>query len=257
MIRTATEYDGALLRVTLASPPGNIVDLAMMRELIDALAGLHAPDRTKGKPQTPLRAVLLDHDGPNFSFGASVQEHLPDTVREMITTFGRLIRALVHAPVPVLAAVDGRCLGGGFELALAAQFRFARDDALLGVPEVTLGVFPPAAAALLPWRAPMLARMVMTGEVLGATRLAEGGLVDEVTEDSAARGALEFFEKFFLPRSAFAVRHATRACDPGSAFDDRLAAAERQYLEELSAGHDPLEGLQAFLDRRKPIWTHG
>ena len=145
---------GALLRLRLARPKANIIDGKMIAALDGALAG-HAdnPD---------LLAVLLDHEGPNFSYGASVPEHLPDRCAGMLKGMNALVRRLVEYPIPVLAAVDGQCLGGGLEIACAANLIFAAPDAHLGQPEIKVGVFAPAASCLLPelvGRARLLAQL--------------------------------------------------------------------------------------------------
>ncbi len=249
MIRTSYDEQGGLLRVTLASPRANILDI----ETLDAIGDLlhdHA------ELPAELRGILIDHDGPDFSFGAAVAEHLPDRVEAMLHAFGRAIRAVVHAPVPVIAAVDGRCLGGGMELALAAHVLVANREAVLGQPEIVLGVLPPVAVALLPWRAPILRRMVLTGESLDAATLAAAGLVDLAVEGPAADAALDFHRRHFADRSGFSLRQVTRAADPGDVFDQALYQAEQLYLQKLMKGADPVEGLQAFLDRRKPTWRH-
>jgi cyclohexa-1,5-dienecarbonyl-CoA hydratase len=138
------EQDGALLRLRLARPKANIVDAAM----IAALSGAFVAYR--GNPV--LRGVLLDAEGPHFSFGASVEEHLPERCAAMLASLHALILAMVEFPVPILVAVRGQCLGGGLEVALAGGLIFAAPDAQLGQPEMQLGVFAPAASVLLPYR---------------------------------------------------------------------------------------------------------
>ena len=129
------EREGALLRLRLARPKANIIDAAMTAALAGALA------RFTGTAD--MRAVLLDHDGPNFSFGASVEEHLPGQCKAMLEGFHGLITQLLDCPVPVLVAARGQCLGGGLEVATAGTLIFAAPDAKLGQPEMQLGVFAP------------------------------------------------------------------------------------------------------------------
>jgi hypothetical protein len=93
-----------------------------------------------------LRGVLLDAEGPHFSFGASVEEHLADRCAGMLASLHALILAMVGFPVPVLVAVRGQCLGGGLEIALAGGPIFAAPNAQFGQPEIKLGVFAPAAS---------------------------------------------------------------------------------------------------------------
>src|SRR5512140_3640391 len=95
------EHDGALLRLRLARPKANIVDAAM----IAALSGAFVAYR--GHPG--LRAVLLDAEGPHFSFGASVQEHLPESCAAMLASLHGLIMQMVEVPAPILVSVRGPC----------------------------------------------------------------------------------------------------------------------------------------------------
>ena len=138
------ELDGALLRLRLARPRANIVDAAMIAALDGALLAHRANNK--------LRGVLLDAEGPNFSFGASVEEHLPAQCAQMLASLHALIVAMIEFPAPILVAVRGQCLGGGLEVALAGSLIFASPDAQFGQPEMKLGVFAPAASVLLPYR---------------------------------------------------------------------------------------------------------
>ena len=110
-LKVWVERDGALLRLRLARPKANIVDAAM-------ILALHAALREHRGRHT-LRGVLLDAEGPHFSFGASVEEHLPGNCAQMLASLHALLIELLEFPVPVLVAVRGQCLGGGLELAMA------------------------------------------------------------------------------------------------------------------------------------------
>ncbi|HEX9072370.1 MAG TPA: enoyl-CoA hydratase-related protein, partial [Pseudolabrys sp.] len=136
------EADGRLLRLRLDRPKANLIDAAMIATLDQALA------EHLGNGQ--LGGALLDAAGPHFSFGASVEEHLPGRCAAMLAELHRLVLRMVESPVPLLVAVRGQCLGGGLELALAGHLMFVAPDANLGQPEMKLGVFAPAASCLLP-----------------------------------------------------------------------------------------------------------
>ncbi|MCD6044204.1 MAG: cyclohexa,5-diene-carboxyl-CoA hydratase, partial [Burkholderiales bacterium] len=138
------DRDGALLRLRLARPKANLVDAQMIGALSAAFAQHHA--------NSGLLAAVVDHEGPHFSFGASVEEHLPGRCEDMLESLHCLIRELLDWPRPILMAARGQCLGGGLELALAGNLIFAAPDARLGQPEMKLGVFAPAASVLLPLR---------------------------------------------------------------------------------------------------------
>ena len=113
-------------RVVLDDPPVNILTRRVMSRLRGELDGLAAARE--------LRVLVLSAEGKHFSAGASVEEHLPDQVGEMIPEFMETIEALQDFPLPTISAVQGRCLGGAFELALAADLIVAGEGALFGVP---------------------------------------------------------------------------------------------------------------------------
>jgi cyclohexa-1,5-dienecarbonyl-CoA hydratase len=250
-VRVALERDGALLRLTLARPKANIVDAAMIAAL-DAALTRHA-----GMPA--LRGVLLDADGPHFSFGASVEEHLPGACAGMLRSLHALILAMLAFPAPVLVAVRGQCLGGGLEVALAGSLIFAAPDAQLGQPETRLGVFAPAASVLLPYRVNAAAAedLLLSGRSVGAEEACSMGLVQSVVDDPAA-AALAWFDAHLAPKSAAAIRHALAAARAAriDAVRRGLADLERHYLDELMSTRDANEGLTAFIARRPPVWEH-
>ena len=243
------EKDGALLRLRLSRPKANIVDAAMIAALRAALA-----EHLEG---ARLRAVLLEAEGPHFSFGASVEEHLPGSCAAMLRELHALVLRLVESPVSVLVAVRGQCLGGGLELAAAGHRIFAAPGATLGQPEIRLGVFAPAASCLLPERiGPSRAGdLLFSGRGIGAEEAHRIGLVDALADDPSA-AALAYFDEHLAPRSAASLRFAVRAAryDLADRVRRKLAEVERLYLEELMATHDAVEGLTAFLAKRPPVW---
>lgn len=245
------EHEGTLLRLRLARPKANIVDAAMMGALSAAL------DAHAGRPD--LRAILLDADGPNFSFGASVEEHLPGKCDAMLKQFHTLILKFLALPIPVLVALRGQCLGGGLELACAGSRLFASPNALLGQPEINVGVFAPAASCLLPWRiGPADAEDLLTsGRSIGAEEAKTMGLVSEVASDPEAV-AEAYFVQHLSNKSAAVLRLAQRAARTGLLEDikKKLTRIEELYLNELMATRDAKEGLNAFMEKRAARWEN-
>jgi cyclohexa-1,5-dienecarbonyl-CoA hydratase len=243
------EAEGRLLRLRLSRPKANLIDAAMIAALDAALAEHLANPH--------LAAVLLDAEGPHFSYGASVEEHLPGQCAAMLESIHRLVLRMVESPVTILVAVHGQCLGGGLEVALAGHLIFTAPDASLGQPEIKLGVFAPAASSLLPELiGPMRAfdLLVSGRSVTGSEAVAIG-----IARESAAspgRAALAYFEEHLKPKSARSLSFAVRAARIG--YVDRvkakIAAVERLYLDELMATRDAVEGLEAFLARRQAKW---
>jgi cyclohexa-1,5-dienecarbonyl-CoA hydratase len=241
----------SLLRLRLARPKANIIDAAM----IAALTGAFAQHRDPGR----LRAAMIDAEGPNFSFGASVEEHLPDRCADMLKGLHALLVAMLEWPRPILVAVQGQCLGGGLELALAGTLVFASQDVQLGQPEIKLGVFAPAASCLLPFRLgqPAAEELLFSGRSIGADEALRLGLVQHVS-DSGHDAALEYFDRHLAAKSAASLGYAVRAARDALVPEvkRRLAAVEKLYLEGLMATRDANEGLAAFLAKRPPVWEH-
>jgi len=247
----ALDRDGALLRLVLNRPKANIVDAEMIAALDDAL-GDHAANKH-------LAAVLLEAEGPHFSFGASVEEHLPDSCAQMLAALHALVKTMLEYPVPVLVAINGQCLGGGLELAMAGHYLFAAPTANLGQPEMMLGVFAPAASCLLPERVGQAGAedLLYSGRSVSGTQALAMGLVDTLADDPTA-AALAYFDKHLGRKSASSLRFAVRAARMG--FTERMAAklqaVEDLYLKELMSTHDAVEGLEAFLAKRKAKWKN-
>ena len=245
------DRDGTLLRLRLSQPKANIVDAAMIAALDAALA--------KYRDTKELRAVLLDHEGPHFSFGASVAEHMPDQCAEMLKSLHALVRSMINFPLPLLVAIKGQCLGGGLEVAAAGSMLFAAEDAKLGQPEIKLAVFAPAASCLLPERIGQAKAedLLFSGRSMGADEALASGLVDSVTDDPEV-AALAYFDKYLLPSSASTLRFAVLAAreEYRQRVIAKLERVEILYLEELMKTHDAVEGLTAFVEKRQAEWEN-
>jgi cyclohexa-1,5-dienecarbonyl-CoA hydratase len=245
------ERDGALLRLRLARPKANLIDAAMIAALGEAFA--------EYRGNAGLLAALVDHEGPHFSFGASVEEHLPGACEQMLASLHALIGAMLEWPRPILMGVRGQCLGGGLEFALAGNLLFAAPDAQFGQPEMKLGVFAPAASVLLPLRIGQARAedLLYSGRSIDAPTALAWGLVNEVADDPAAAAAA-YFEKHLAGKSAASLEHAVRAArEPFAELARaRLDDVEALYLEKLMATRDAKEGLAAFMEKRAPKWEH-
>ncbi len=250
-IRVEFEHDGEVARVVLAAPKANIVDQAMMADLESAVESLAS--------RRDLKAIVLIGERPNFSFGASVQEHLPEQISGRLTRLHGRLRRIAEAPAPTIAAVRGQCLGGGLELALACDLILAEKTAQLGCPEIQLGVFPPAASALLPVRigAGPAASLVLSGARVNGAAAAAMGLVARTAGPGQLETVLaEWLAADFLPRSPSALRCAAVAVRRPlmRALEQDLPVIERLYLKDLMSEPDAAEGIRAFLEKRPPRW---
>ncbi len=247
-----TEVADGVATLTLDSPPLNILTRAMLAELRAALATLAA--------DPGLRALVVRAAGRHFSAGADVGEHLPPGHRELIPEFLDTIEALAAFPLPVIAAVRGRCLGGGFELAQAADVIVAGEGATFGQPEILLGVTAPAACVLLPRlaRGGFAAELLYTGEAVSASRAHAGGLVAHVVADDAAEAEATALARRMAKHSAATLRAAKRTVAEGARLPrtEALRAAARTYEEVVMRTEDALEGLAAFMEKRPATWRN-
>ena len=244
------QFEGRVARIALAAPKANIVDRAMIASLDACFT-----EAAKREPH----AIVLAAEGPHFSFGASIEEHLPDQIAGALERLGNLLRRMAQLPAPTIAAVRGQCLGGGFELILGCDLIIAEEGAQLGVPEIKLGVFPPAASALLPVRigAAQAAALTLTGTSWSAAEAKQRGLVARV----AANGSLEtelrsWLESDFVKRSPAGLRYATYAIRRPivRALEEELPEIDRVYLDRLMRAKNADEGIRAFLEKREPKW---
>lgn len=254
-VRREVLEEGTLLLLTLDRPRGNVLDMGLMRELQAAL-GAHREDPS-------LRLVAVRGAGGHFSFGASVEEHRREQAPAMLSTFHALVRDLAAYPVPVAALVQGRCLGGAFEVALCCHLVFAAQDAVFACPEIKLGVFPPVLAAVghLRLGGALAERLLLTGGEVDAAAAERAGLVAAVLEGDPLEALRAWYGRTLKPLSASALRQATRAARTGSgmlnALGAPLDAIEQSYVEDVLTSHDGNEGIEAFLERRAPRWQDG
>jgi len=246
------DLGGVALRLALDAPPGNILDATMIASLRQAIRS------AQGIPE--LRLIVLTGAGENFSYGSSIEEHQPEEARAMLESFHGLFRDLTECDVPLLALVNGQCLGGGLELAAFCDWVFALEDATFGQPEIKLGVFAPVGSIVLPWRIGARANdLLLTGRTIDAKTAESIGLVNRVLAKQNAEQELEtFITEMLLPLSASSLRHARNAArwHLNRQVKHGLPELESLYLDELMKSPDATEGIAAFLEKRPPRWTH-
>lgn len=245
-------FGDGVATLTLAHPPLNILTRSVLSELGESL-------RTLAKV-TELRALVITAEGRHFSAGADVGEHLPPTYAELIPEFLRTIEALATFPLPTVAAVQGRCLGAGFELAQACDMIVAADGATFGQPEIQLAVTAPAACVLLPRRTHRghAAEFLFAGDAMDAASALACGVVQRVVPEGQAGEAALALARRCARHSASALRATKRTllATADQPLTSALQAAGRIYVEDLMSAADPVEGLEAFLAHRSPVWRH-
>src|SRR5436853_5554785 len=163
-------------RITFARPPLNVFNIAMMNEIGEAL--------NECVSRREVVAIVFDaaKDARAFSAGVAVEEHVPETVFQMLDTFHSIFRTLPQIAKPTVAVVDGPALGGGCEIVCACDVVIASEQARFGQPEIKLGVFPPVAAILLPRiiGERKARELILTGELIDADEALRLGLVNYV-----------------------------------------------------------------------------
>ncbi|MCL6610725.1 MAG: enoyl-CoA hydratase/isomerase family protein [Peptococcaceae bacterium] len=241
--------EGGIASVTLNRPPLNVLTIPMMEELVSAL---------QWAAREPGGLILLEAEGKAFSAGVDVADHTEDKVGQMIDVFDRIFLTMAGTDKAIVAAVNGAALGGGCELVLFCDLVVASDRAKFGQPEIAVGVFPPVACFLLPrltsW--PRALELLLSGEIVGADRAEQLGLVNKVVPaDSFADGVKEFLQKFAVhsPAVLALTKKAARA-GLGRDFAGGIKAIDEIYLRELMQTADAVEGLKAFMEKRKPVW---
>jgi cyclohexa-1,5-dienecarbonyl-CoA hydratase len=240
--------------LTIDRPPLNILDIPTIQQLGAAIATLDQLGHD-------LQVVVVRGAGERaFSAGVAVQDHTPDLVGPMLESFHRAIRLLRDLPAVTIAAVQGHCLGGGMELALACDLVIAADESRFGQPEVELGCYPPVAAALYPSLIGpgRTLDLLLTGRTLDCLEAERLGLVTRRVPRAGLEAAVHELVGQITGKSAPVTRLIKAAVRAGRdlGFSAGLAEAERLYLHDLAATEDMQEGIAAFLEKRKPDWKH-
>ena len=247
-----TEFTGGLGVITLNRPPVNILNIDMMEEINGVL------DSWRNKKD--LKILLFNAKGKCFSAGVDVGEHMGDLAPKMIKAFHGMFRRLEKIEIPTMASVYGSCLGGGCELAIFCDLVVASESSKFGQPEIQVGVFPPIAAQIMPRIMGRKAAMdlILSGRIISAQEAGEMGLVNRVVKEEELDAAADEFVKPYLKLSAEVLRKTKRAINAGlmDDFEPSLKIIEDIYLEELMKTSDAQEGLNAFLEKRKPEWKN-
>ena len=244
--------ESGVARITLNQPPLNIIDIPMLGEIHSALARIHSESEAK--------VLVIDHQGKAFSAGVSIRDHTPDKVSDMIEKFHGMFRLLHSLALPTLALVDGMALGGGCELATFCDMVIASERATFGQPEIKVGVFPPVAAVVFPR---LVGRnraleLLLTGEVVDAAEAKALGLINRVFPTQEFHQKADEFIGKLTSLSAPVLKLTKRAVDRGlyANISEAITSVEELYLGELMQTEDAHEGLNAYLEKRKPTWKN-
>ena len=247
------EQNRRTLSITWDRPPLNVLDIALLRELDQALISCAA--------NSAVDVVLLQGAGERaFSAGVDIKDHTSEKVPAMLEVMHSVIRNLLALPQATIALVRGVCLGGGCELASSCDFIVAAEDSTFATPEILVGCYPPVALARF---SQMIgyhhaAEMILTGRRFSACEAQAMGLINRVFAanelDSGVRALLDEL----LGKSGAVLRLTLKGLRELSLqnFDAALKLSEEIYCRELLKTHDVEEGVRAFLEKRPPKWLH-
>lgn len=238
-----------IIGITLHRPPLNVLTIDMMEEMIKAFQWAR---------KEPGNIVVIDAEGKAFSAGVDVADHTPDKVGLMIDVFDRLFLSMAALEKPIIGVVNGAALGGGYEVVLFCDMVIASERARFGQPEIKVGVLPPIACYVLPrllsW--PRALEVLLSGETFTAAEAKEMGLINKVFPVNDFNQGVEKFLRKFTSLSPVVLALTKKAALAGErkSFAEGLQAIDHIYLQELMQTKDALEGLQAFMEKRPPVW---
>lgn len=248
-------YDSAdgVAKIIINRPPLNILNTETIGELISALKTAHSDKN--------ISVVVIAGAGDRaFSAGVDIKEHLPDKIDATLELFHKMFHVMADINKPIVAVVNGLALGGGCELALASDIIIASEKSQFGQPEISVGAIPTVATVLLP---KLIGRkkafeLIFTGDIINTQEAKEIGLVNRVVSaDKLAEAADELVRKL-KEKSPVVLKLVRKAVYQGldREFKKALDGVTSIYLNELMKTEDAVEGLKAFLEKRKSQWKN-
>jgi cyclohexa-1,5-dienecarbonyl-CoA hydratase len=244
------EKKEGVAKIIINRPPLNILNIETLEEMNQALAELRTDDAVK--------VVVITSAGDRaFSAGVDVGDHLGEKLPKMVEVFNKLFISLVEVDKPTIAVVNGLALGGGCEIVAGCDMAIASEKAQLGQPEIKLGVYPPPASVLFPR---ILGRrkafeLILSGDSISAKEAERIGLVNKVVPQEELEKAAEEFIKRFTANSGLALTQARRALyrNFDLEFHNAMEVTGTDAILVMS-GENSVEGLTAFMEKRKPVW---
>lgn len=244
--------EGEVARVTLDRPEHNLLNERMLSELAAAINILG--DRSE------IKLIILDSAVKTFCGGIELGEYTQRRVFQLLDAFHGAFAAMLDTSKPLLVVVNGPAFGGGAELAALGDLVIATPKARFAQPEIKLGVFPPLAAAILPYLiGPKHAlELVLTGETMSAERARELGLVNWLVPETELQKKLDDVIAKVTAQSAPVLTMAKKAImgSLGLPLRDGVRNSMKVFLNELAELEDSQEGLRALVEKRAPKWKN-
>jgi cyclohexa-1,5-dienecarbonyl-CoA hydratase len=238
--------------ITLNHPDKNVLTVGLMAEMADAIESLNG--------RGDIKAILLDSSQKAFSYGISLEDSRPERVFQTLDAFNRVFQALGEVSKPVIIVVNGPAIGAGSELVAFGDMVIATPNARFAQPEVTLGIFPPFAAVMLPALIgpKKTYELILTGRALSAEEAHHLGFVNRVVPEAdlekTVAEVLDRIGQFSGP--VLEMTKKVISSSLGLPLAEAMKKSHDIYLNQLMALEDVQEGLRAVLERRKPVWKN-
>lgn len=246
------EVTTSIAHITLDHAPYNVLTVPMMTELADAIESLDG--------RNDVKCILLDSSQRTFCAGISLEDSKSDRIFQTLDAFTRVFTASSELSKPLLVVVNGPAIGAGSELVAFADVVIATPNARFAQPELKMGVFPPFAAVMLPQViGPKRAyELILTGQAMTAEEARTLGFVNRVVQESELGATVNEILSRIAEFSGPVLEMAKRVFSTtiGLPLDQAIRKSQDIYLNQLMSLEDSKEGLQAILEKRKPVWRN-
>jgi len=247
------ELADGVAKITINRPPLNVLNTETISEITSALKTAQSDKN--------ISAIVITGSGDRaFSVGVDIKDHLPDKIDATLEGFHRMFHVMTDVNKPIVAVVNGMAYGGGCEVVLASDIVIASDKALFGQQEISVGAIPTVASVLMP---KLIGRkkafeLIFTGDIISAQEAKEIGLVNKVVPQKKLTEATDELIKKLKEKSPIVLKIVRKAVYQGldREFKEALDSVTDIYLNELIKTEDAVEGLKAFLEKRKPQWKN-
>jgi len=246
-------YESAeeMAKITINRPPLNVLNIETLMELNTALE--------KARDDADVKVITIKGAGDRaFSAGLDIRDHFPDRIETALNVFNKVFLLLANVDKPTLAVVQGFALGGGCELASGCDMIIASEKAQFGQPEISVGAIPSVATVLLPR---LVGRkkafeLILTGAVIDAAEAKRIGLVNHVVPPEKLEEESKELVNKLKDKSPIVAKLTRMALYQTVDLDFKKALDNVTgiYLNLLIKTDDAVEGLKAFLEKRKPQW---
>jgi len=240
-------------KITLNRPPLNVMNIEMLNELGTTLKSI--------QDMADIKLLVINAAGKAFSAGLDIKDHSPDKIEKLISVFNRVFYLLNSFKIPTMSIVQGEgAFGGGCELATFCDIVIATEEAKFVQPELKVGVIPPIAVITYQKKIGKHGayEMLLTGKEHKATQAARIGLISKAVTDDKLEAEVSRIIKRITSNSGIILKMTKQAMikTADMNFDDAIKEVEKIYLKSLIKTQDAREGLNAFLEKRKPVWKN-